>query len=118
MFTFLKNLKNQLYPKRIIPEVLFALRGRFPEGVGVIVRDSEDGGYWAEVKNLPGCITQADNGTELFQMLNDAIYTYLDVPEEYIPFVPTYFPPEEVRKNLNIKIPESFLKRELVFQRS
>ncbi len=82
------------------------------------MHNSEDGGYWAEVKNLPGCITQADNGTELFQMVNDAVYTYLDVPEEYIPFVPTYFPPEEVRKNLNIKIPESFLKKELVFQRS
>lgn len=118
MFAILKSFKNRLYPKEIVPEVLFALKGRFPERVEVMVHDSEDGGYWAEVKDLPGCITQADNGTELFQMLNDAIYTYLDVPEEYVPFVSTYFPSEEVRKNLNIKIPESFLKKDLVFQRS
>ena len=111
MFTLIKN-------RKIVPEVLFALRGRFPERIDVAVHDSEDGGYWIEIKNLQGCITQADTGIELFQMVNDAIYTYLDIPEEYTPFVPTYFPPEELRKNLNIKIPESFLQKDIVFQRT
>ena len=113
-----KFFKNPFKSRKIVPGVLFALKGRFPEKADIVVHSSEDGGYWAEIKNLPGCITKAENGTELFEMINDAIYSYLDVPEEYIPFVPTYFPPEETRKNINIKIPENFLKKEIVFQRS
>ncbi len=43
----------------------------------VIVHEAEEGGYWAEVPDLPGCVTEADTLDELNAMLKDAISVYL-----------------------------------------
>ncbi len=45
----------------------------------VIVHKAEEGGYWAEVPDLPGCVTEADTLDELQEMLKDAIAGYLEV---------------------------------------
>ena len=115
MFNF-KFLSKFSSKKEIIPEVLTALRWKFPDGIKVVIKKSEDGGYFAMIENFPGCITQAETGQELFEMVNDAIYTYLDIPPEYIPYLPSFLPPEEKRKELNIKIPENFLGQEIALQ--
>jgi predicted RNase H-like HicB family nuclease len=39
--------------------------------------DTDSGGYWASVKELPGCITQAETLAELREMVTDAIRLYL-----------------------------------------
>jgi len=39
----------------------------------VIVHQAEEGGYWAEVPALPGCITEGDTLEELESNLKDAI---------------------------------------------
>ena len=44
-----------------------------------IVHEAEEGGYWAEVPELPGCVTEADMLDELKVMLKDAITGYLEV---------------------------------------
>ena len=44
-----------------------------------IVHEAEEGGYWAEVPDLPGCVTEADTLDELKEMLKDAITGYLEV---------------------------------------
>jgi predicted RNase H-like HicB family nuclease len=31
----------------------------------VIVHEAEEGGYWAEVPAIPGCVTQGDSFAEL-----------------------------------------------------
>jgi hypothetical protein len=41
--------------------------------VKVIVHDAEEGGFWAEVPALPGCITEGDTREELLENLRDAI---------------------------------------------
>ena len=104
-------------PKKIIPEALFAYKSRIPDSLNVIIKKSEDGGYWAEVLNFPGCVTQANNGKELFYMVNDAIYTYFEIPQEYLSFMPTFLPSEEARNEFGIKIPEKFLNRDFALQR-
>ncbi len=43
-----------------------------------IVHEAEEGGYWAEVPELPGCVTEADTLDELKVMLKDAIRVYLE----------------------------------------
>ena len=43
---------------------------------------AEEGGYWAEVPDLPGCVTEADTLDELKEMLKDAITGYLEVASE------------------------------------
>ena len=43
----------------------------------VIVHE-EEGRYWAEVPDLPGCVTEADTLDELKVMLKEAISLYLE----------------------------------------
>ena len=47
-----------------------------------IVHEAEEGGYWAEVPELPGCYTEADTLDELKDMLKEAITGYLEVADE------------------------------------
>ena len=56
-----------------------------------IVHEAEEGGYWAEVPELPGCITEADTLDELKVMLKDAITGYLEVASENDKAVEPYF---------------------------
>jgi len=104
--------------KEIVPEVLTALRWKMPDDLDVEIKESRDGGYIAMVKNLPGCITQADSGQELFEMVNDAVYAYLEIPSQYIPYLPSYLPSEELREKMKIKIPAELLSKQLVLERT
>ena len=47
-----------------------------------IVPDTEDGGYVAWIKELEGCITQADTWDELLSMIDDAKRLWLEVALE------------------------------------
>ena len=44
--------------------------------------DLEDGGYWAECPELPGCSSQGDSVEEALDMIRDAIKGHLEVQEE------------------------------------
>ncbi len=54
----------------------------------ISLRRSEDGGYIAFVDNVSGCVTQAETKQELFTQLNDALYTYFEIPKNYQPYMP------------------------------
>lgn len=43
-----------------------------------IIPDEEDGGYVARIRELPGCLTQADTWEELFLMIEDAKRLWLE----------------------------------------
>jgi predicted RNase H-like HicB family nuclease len=58
---------------------------RRPRMVNVIVRPAEEGGFWAEVMELPGCVTQGESESELWSNLSDAIAASLDAGTEPIP---------------------------------
>lgn len=45
---------------------------------------NEDGSYWAEVKELPGCFAAGDTPEELSEALAEAISFYLSTPEQEI----------------------------------
>lgn len=102
--------------KEVIPQVLIAYKWRFPESIKVSIKQSQEGGYIAYVDNFPGCMTQAETGQELFEMVNDALYTYLEIPKEYQPYMQTFFPPKELRDKLSIKIPEKYFREGFVLQ--
>ena len=42
-----------------------------------IVHKAEEGGFWAEVPALPGCVTQGENTEELERNLQEAIEGWL-----------------------------------------
>jgi len=47
--------------------------------IKAIIHLAEEGGYWAEVPALPGCITEGDTMEEVTANLKDAIEGWLDV---------------------------------------
>jgi predicted RNase H-like HicB family nuclease len=50
--------------------------------IKAIIHPAEEGGYWAEVPALPGCITEGDNLEEVTENLKDAIKGWLAVANE------------------------------------
>jgi antitoxin HicB len=44
--------------------------------------DLEDGGYWVECPELPGCSSQGDSVEEALDMIKDAIKGHLEVEGE------------------------------------
>lgn len=48
-----------------------------------IIPDEDDGGYVARIRELPGCITQADTWEELQTMIADAKQIWLESALEY-----------------------------------
>lgn len=47
-----------------------------------VIHPAEEGGYWAEVPALPGCITEGDTMEELINNLQDTIQGWLEVANE------------------------------------
>ena len=47
--------------------------------IKVIIHPAEEGGYWAEVPGIPGCVTQGETIEELLTNLYDAVEACLSV---------------------------------------
>lgn len=45
----------------------------------VVIHEAEEGGYWAEVPSIAGCVTQADSFDELLGNLYEAVEGCLSV---------------------------------------
>jgi predicted RNase H-like HicB family nuclease len=43
----------------------------------IVVHKAEEGGYWAEIPNLPGCFTQGETLDEIRINAREAIDAYL-----------------------------------------
>lgn len=50
--------------------------------IKAIIHPAEEGGYWAEVPALPGCITEGDTIDEVMANLQDAIAGWLEVASD------------------------------------
>lgn len=50
--------------------------------IRAVIHTAEEGGYWAEVPALPGCITEGDTLEEVRANLKDAIEGWLSVANE------------------------------------
>jgi predicted RNase H-like HicB family nuclease len=48
----------------------------------VVVFEAEEGGFWAEVLELPGCVAQGENLDELRRNAMDAIDVFLEAMDE------------------------------------
>ncbi len=47
--------------------------------IKVIVHNAEEGGFWAEVPSISGCVTQGETFEELIQNLHEAIEGCLSI---------------------------------------
>lgn len=50
--------------------------------IQAIIHPAEEGGYWAEVPSLPGCLTEAESLDELKTNLLDAVKGWMEAAEE------------------------------------
>ena len=50
----------------------------------VVIHEAEEGGYWAQVPSIPGCMTQGDTIEELIENLYDAVEGCLAVDMDEI----------------------------------
>ena len=41
--------------------------------IKIVIHDAEEGGYWAEVPAIPGCVSQGETIDELLQNIHEAI---------------------------------------------
>ncbi len=48
----------------------------------VIIHEAEEGGYWAEVPALPGCVSQGETLEELESNFKDAAMGYMEALQE------------------------------------
>ncbi len=48
----------------------------------VIIHKAEEGGFWAEVPALPGCVSEGDTLEQTKANIREAIEGYLEVVEE------------------------------------
>ena len=46
--------------------------------VKIVVHEAEEGGFWAEVPALPGCVSQGETMDELLANVREAIQAWLD----------------------------------------
>lgn len=69
---------------------------QLPPTVQVKVTKTSEGSFIAVFPELPGCLTEADNVIDLIYQVNDAIYTYFDIPGKVLKDVGlVYTPPQE-----------------------
>ena len=49
-----------------------------------IVHKADEGGFWAEVPALPGCVTQGESLEEIRQNIQEAIELWLEAGDDQI----------------------------------
>ncbi len=54
----------------------------------VIVHKAEEGGYWAEIPAIPGCMTQGETWDELLENIYEAAEAGLSVDTEDVKLSP------------------------------
>ena len=54
----------------------------------VLIHSAEEGGYWAEVLALPGCVSEGDTRDEVLANIREAAEGWLEVAAERAPCDP------------------------------
>ena len=52
--------------------------------IKVVIHESDEGGYWAEVPSIPGCATQGNSFDELLSNIYEAVEGCLSVDVQNI----------------------------------
>ena len=63
-----------------------------PPQIEVMVHRAEEGGYWAKVLTFPGVVAQGEDLVDVIEMVNIAIFDYLEIPKKYRKYLSSYQP--------------------------
>jgi predicted RNase H-like HicB family nuclease len=73
-------LALSIYPKIQERMILYQHEQRgYIMKLKVIIHKAEEGGFWAEVPSIPGCVTQGDTFDELLVNIYDAVEGCLSI---------------------------------------
>jgi len=78
----------------------------------VIITTSEDGGYVAEIEDLPGCFTQGETLEEVYANMEEARRLWIDIAYEDGQYIPEPNDKQEYSGNFIVRGPKN-LHREL-----
>ena len=78
------------------------------------LKENSDGTFFAEIEELPGCITEADSKKEVLEMIEDAKKAWLETALERKIVIPEPIS-DEFSGKFNIRLPKS-LHRKLVYK--
>lgn len=94
---------------KVDTDTLFALRWKKPNTIKVIIKKS-DNGYFAKVTSLEGnVVTQASDGMKLVELVNEAVYDFLDIPVQYRAKLGFFMPPDDIKEAFKLDIPARYL---------
>ena len=97
---FLRNFSPQFNNEELI-----TYRHRLPAEIGVAMHEA-GGKFFAHIEFSGVTLTtQARRPQELYDMVNDTVYTYFEIPRQYIPLVSRYAPPKELVDRYGINLP-------------
>jgi predicted RNase H-like HicB family nuclease len=88
-------------------KILKRYRNLLPQQITVITRKTKLG-FVAEIKEFSHCHTQGKTFFELIEMINDAVFTYLDIPERYRKNLGVYLPERIVNEIRRIELQKAF----------
>lgn len=113
------NIKSLLFGSKLDEEELFALSWKIPEKLEIEIKES-DGMYVAKITSYKddNVVTQAKTGQQLVKMVNDALYSYLDIPGKYKDDIGFFMPPKDVREELKYEVPKKYLNRKIGLARA
>ena len=78
------------------------------------IKRNSDGSYFAEIEELPGCMTEADTKEDVLKMLEDAKEAWLETAQDRGIDIPE--PSEdEFSGKFNVRVPK-FLHRKLAYR--
>jgi len=113
----MNNIFTRLFAPQVDRETLLALRYKLPVTLSVSISEDPSGKYVARISKSDvfhrDIVTEGETGQELFEMVNDAVFTALDIPEDYRGYMTVFSPPQEIRDQFAIKIPKKFLDKDL-----
>lgn len=78
------------------------------------LKKNSDGSYFAEVEELPGCMTEADTEKEVLEMIEDAKKAWLEVALKRKLSIPEPTS-EEYSGKFNVRLPK-YLHRQLAYK--
>jgi predicted RNase H-like HicB family nuclease len=80
--TPLKVLKRFFAKKETLMPHQIRYKYGIPENIKLEIKLKKNGWYVVKSPDLPGLMTQARNPKKLYEMINDAVLTYYDVPNK------------------------------------
>ena len=57
---------------------------RYMDNLDIVVHETDEGGYWAEIPAMPGCITEGDSLEETKANIREAAEVWLATKLEWI----------------------------------